>query len=293
MSTPMSPFLRIAPWLGRLSLLAGTVILSMIGLRYLLDPVAAGAAVQTTFGSPAGITSMRVGFGAFPLAFAAVLAVCLFSPGHRRFGLFMVAVLMGAAAGARLLGIALDGPTVASTRLFIPELALLALSLLGLGGEWSARRAGRESPIAGRHRSSEEHGNLGRLRRGSGIGIIRLIAVALTASAIAKFVGVPAVVAPLETDGFARLVPLVATLELASAGLIFFAFTRPLGLVFASAFLGGAIATHLQHGLSPVPPAVPLALLWFGTWLRHPGLLAIGTQPGRPSPRSHVLHGAH
>jgi hypothetical protein len=290
----MNSFQRIASWLGRLALLASTVIFTIIGLRYLLDPVAASAELQTTFGSAAGIISMRVGFGAFPLAFAAILAVCLFSSRHTRFGLGMVATLMGTAAAARLYGLALDGPAAQSTRLLAPELVLLALSLSSLmGARRSARTGDAVARPEGRALDPREPGGPGVLRRRSGVVIVAFVAVALAASAIAKFAGVPAVVAQLEAAGFTRLVPLVATLELASAALVLFPPTRALGLAFASAFLGGAIATHLQHGLSPIPPALPLALLWLGMWLRHPELVAAGMRPVRPTTHSRALGAGH
>ena len=62
---------------------------------------------------------------------------------------------------------------------------------------------------------------------------------------------------------------IVAVLELASAALFLMPKTRPFGLLFLSAFLGGAIAAQLGHGLPPAPPAVLLALIWIGTWLRN------------------------
>src|SRR5689334_21546532 len=65
---PMNFTRRIVPWLGRFVLLAAIVIFTLIGIRYLADPVGAAGAFRTSFGSAAGVTSFRVGFGAFPLA---------------------------------------------------------------------------------------------------------------------------------------------------------------------------------------------------------------------------------
>jgi hypothetical protein len=87
------------------------------------------------------------------------------------------------------------------------------------------------------------------------------------------------VAAQLGSIGFGRLVPLVGVLELASALLLAFTLTRPLGMLMVSAFLGGAIAAHLGHGLSPLPPAIPLALIWIGAWLRRAEMAAHSRSP--------------
>jgi DoxX-like family/Domain of unknown function (DUF4345) len=259
---------RIVSWLGRFVLLAATAIFTLIGVRYLTNPVGAAAEFHTTFASPAGATSMRVGFGAFPLAFAGLLAVSLFSARRRLFGLTMVAVIMGLATGARLLGIIVDGPAVESSRLLAPEIVMTVLSTFCAVYMWSrgpAASAPRAVAFAG-----DDHAHVGRRRTGA--VLVGFVAVALFGSALTKFLGVPPVVAKLADLGFGRLVPLVAALELTSALLVAFTVTRPLGLLFMSAFLGGAVAAHLGHQLSPdfLGPAVVLGLLWLGAWLRRP-----------------------
>jgi hypothetical protein len=96
----------------------------------------------------------------------------------------------------------------------------------------------------------------------------------LAASAIAKLAGVQKVVAQLNAAGFDhRNIVLIAIAEIGSALLFFIPRTRILGLLLVSAFLGGAIATHLQHGESVVAPAIPLAISWISTSLLRPQLL--------------------
>jgi hypothetical protein len=65
---------------------------------------------------------------------------------------------------------------------------------------------------------------------------------------------------------------LVALLEIASGALFLLPRTRSLGLLVASAFMGGAIATHVQHGetFATVPAVLVLGLVWMGALLKHP-----------------------
>lgn len=111
-------------------------------------------------------------------------------------------------------------------------------------------------------------------RRRAGNFFIFLTVLLLIGSAAAKFAGVPPVVAQLSADGFggARLT-FIAILEVASALLFLVPATRSLGLLLVSAFMGGAIATHLGHGQPFFQPAIFLFLVWLGAWLRHPLVL--------------------
>lgn len=112
-------------------------------------------------------------------------------------------------------------------------------------------------------------------RRRAGKILTIIAGVLLLGSGIAKMLGIAAVVRPLEAYGFVHTVPLIAALEIASGILFLLPRTRSFGLVFASAFMGGAVATHIQHAefVQIAPAALVLGLLWGGTWLRHPAAL--------------------
>ena len=115
-----------------------------------------------------------------------------------------------------------------------------------------------------------------RVRLLAGSVLIFLPGLALGVSSIVKFAGVPQVVHQMALAGFADgKLTLVAILEILSAILFLYPKTRSFGLLFLSAFLGGAICTHVQMGEFPkaAGPAVFLALAWAGTWLRHPEML--------------------
>lgn len=112
-----------------------------------------------------------------------------------------------------------------------------------------------------------------RWHRIAGKVLIVLAGLALIGSAGAKFAQVPPVVAELNGFGFQGKLLLIASGEALSALLLLIPVTRSLGLLLVSGLLGGAIATHMQHGQSYVGPAVLLLLVWLGAWLRHPEVL--------------------
>ncbi len=103
--------------------------------------------------------------------------------------------------------------------------------------------------------------------------LIVLAGLALLGSASAKFAQVPQVVSELNGFGFQGRLMLIATGEALSALLFLIAATRSIGLLLVSGLLGGAIATHMQHGQSYVGPAALLMLIWLGASLRHPETL--------------------
>ncbi len=115
-----------------------------------------------------------------------------------------------------------------------------------------------------------------RVRRIAGNVLIFLSGFGLLAAASTKFAHVPPVVAQLTSAGFGgEKITLVATLELVCALLFLFAPTRSIGLLLVSAFLGGAIAIHVQGGeyVGAMSPAFFMSLCWLGAWLRHPEVL--------------------
>ena len=65
---------------------------------------------------------------------------------------------------------------------------------------------------------------------------------------------------------------MLGIIELTSAILFMFPKTGPLGLLLLSSYLGGAIATHLQHEQSVLFPAAIEALVWIAAAIRFPQL---------------------
>jgi hypothetical protein len=117
----------------------------------------------------------------------------------------------------------------------------------------------------------------GKSRRISGNTLIVLSSVLLLGSAGMKLARVPAVVSQMASMGFPGWkLTFVAVLEVGSTVLFLIPATRSFGLLLVSSYLGGAIATHLQHAQSILPPASVLTVLWLGSWLRHPVVLWSG-----------------
>jgi hypothetical protein len=134
---------RLAPVLRRVPLVMVTIIFTLISLRYLSDPMRAGAAMGLSFTSPGGITAARIGFAGFPLAFAILAAICLASTRRLLAGLYMVMTVDAVIIAVRIFGIVLDHSASESARLLIPEFVLLSLSVIAIRLELATRHQRR------------------------------------------------------------------------------------------------------------------------------------------------------
>jgi hypothetical protein len=111
----------------------------------------------------------------------------------------------------------------------------------------------------------------GKSRLLAGTILITLSSVLLIGSSMAKFAHVNKVVTDLGQFGFTNSkFTLIAILELLGALTFLVRSTRSFGLLFLSAYMGGAIATHIQHDTPFIQPAVILTVIWLGAALRHP-----------------------
>lgn len=140
----MDKLIRFAPWISRIVLLSATAVFSMVGLRYITNPIQASAVTGVSLSSALALTTTRVGSGAFPLGFAIFTFACLLSTRRLLTGVSLVAIVITTAIVVRIVGSIADGPAPESTRLFIPEAIMLTLSLAGIVLE----RARRQSQLA-------------------------------------------------------------------------------------------------------------------------------------------------
>jgi hypothetical protein len=117
---------------------------------------------------------------------------------------------------------------------------------------------------------------ISRARAIAGNVLMLIPGLGLVLTSMLKFFGVPAVVHRMALSGITgEKLMIAASLELLSATLFLYPRTRSFGLVFLSAFLGGAISTHVQMGefVRIMPAGSLLTLAWLGTFLRYPEAL--------------------
>lgn len=101
-------------------------------------------------------------------------------------------------------------------------------------------------------------------------GIVLLL---MAASAIDKISGSTHSLEMTRSFGIAPdIYRLLGIVELTSVILFMFPRTGLLGLLLLSSYLGGALATHLQHGQSVIFPAVIEAVIWIAALIRFPPL---------------------
>jgi uncharacterized membrane protein YphA (DoxX/SURF4 family) len=73
--------------------------------------------------------------------------------------------------------------------------------------------------------------------------------------------------------GLTGHITLIGIGEIVSALLFLIPRTNSLGLLLLSAYMGGAIVTHMQNGEPYIIPSVVLLLVWVAGYLRHPEVL--------------------
>lgn len=92
-------------------------------------------------------------------------------------------------------------------------------------------------------------------------------------SAVMKLAGAQQAAEMFEKWGLKGQLMLIGSGELISALLFLIPRTNSLGLLLLSAYMGGAIVTHMQHGEPYIIPSVVLLLVWVAGYLRHPEVL--------------------
>ena len=97
-----------------------------------------------------------------------------------------------------------------------------------------------------------------------------LVTLLFVASSYFKLTKNEQAVEPMEKWGLRNEILLIGAGEAASALLFLFPCTHSLGLLLLTAYMGGAIATHMEHGESYSRQAVILGLIWLTGFLRYP-----------------------
>jgi hypothetical protein len=116
-------------------------------------------------------------------------------------------------------------------------------------------------------------GTQSRARRITGWVLTGLFTALFVFSAAGKLAGAAPVVEMMQKLGLRDQVLLIGIGELVSAVLFAIPRTHSLGLLLVTAYMGGAIVTHMQHGEAYVMQSVMLLLIWVAGFLRHPEVL--------------------
>ena len=96
--------------MGRTLVYVCAVIFFLYGLVFLFFPVPAlQLVVQGEIGSSSGVTDIRATYGGMSIAIGIMLYKMAANSETLRLGLWSVLILMGCMAGARLLGMVIDG----------------------------------------------------------------------------------------------------------------------------------------------------------------------------------------
>src|SRR5262245_40581998 len=99
---------RFAGWITRFPLVVATLLFTAIAAKFLFDPVHSAGAQGISFTQGVGITVARIGFGAFPLAFAIITLGCLVSKNRLLTGLYIVFTVVTVALLVRIFGMVAD-----------------------------------------------------------------------------------------------------------------------------------------------------------------------------------------
>ena len=143
-----SSFPRFAGWITRVPLVVATFLFTAIASKFLFDPVHSAAAQGILLTQGVGITVVRIGFGAFPLAFAIITLSCLVSKNRLATGLYVVLTVVSVALLVRIFGMIADNSVKESMRVLMPEIVLLLVSTVALRAELRRRRNELANAIA-------------------------------------------------------------------------------------------------------------------------------------------------
>ncbi len=100
-----------------------------------------------------------------------------------------------------------------------------------------------------------------------------LVAFIFLGSAISKFTADEEALKMASTFGLdAKANFNLGLIEIVCVVLFFIPRTGILGTLLLSAYMGGAIATHLEHGVPVIAPCIIQAFVWIAAFVRFPEL---------------------
>jgi hypothetical protein len=132
----------LAPWLSRTVMVPPMLIMTLIGVRYIGNPMHAAAPTGVTLSTPEALTDTRV-VGALALTVAFVIAASIVFFRSLRMGHATVIALMAFILAVRILGFAQDGTTLAMGGQRVKttgEIVFLTLNTLGFAVQTYVRK---------------------------------------------------------------------------------------------------------------------------------------------------------
>lgn len=100
-----------------------------------------------------------------------------------------------------------------------------------------------------------------------------LITLLFIMSAVFKFLRPPEVMEPVQKWNLTDELTMIGIGELGSALLFFIPKTHSLGVLLLSAYMGGAIVTHMQNDEPYITQSIMLVVIWIVAYLRDPAVL--------------------
>jgi hypothetical protein len=123
-----------------------------------------------------------------------------------------------------------------------------------------------------------EQNNFSKGRIIAGWVLVGLLGALFLFSAFMKLKGGEEMAAGFDKFGLKGKELLIGVGELLTIILFIIPRTSSLGVLLLSAYVGGAIVTHMANGESYVFPSVLLVVVWIANWLRNPEMLASFTK---------------
>ena len=125
---------------------------------------------------------------------------------------------------------------------------------------------------------TNEQNNSSKGRKIAGWILVGLMGALFLMSASMKLIGGEQIAANFAKFGLDGRQILIGAGELIAAILFIIPKTSSLGVLLLSAHMGGAIATHMEHGEMFILQAVILLVVWIANWLRNPEMSASFTK---------------
>lgn len=121
--------------------------------------------------------------------------------------------------------------------------------------------------VFNKHRQEEK-----KMKRIVTIILSVLLGLLFFGSGIMKLIGSAEVQAQFAKWGLGSWMRIIGVIEILCAALFLIPRTMVLGTLLLSAYLGGAMLTHITHAEPPFAPAIVLAVVWITAYLKKPTL---------------------